>query len=68
MRGDILQETLNEMDTINATNKGSSSSVSGALGSFTLKYADEMQAWQDKFCEMAGVYAFCIDKSGVPLI
>lgn len=65
MRGDILQETLNEMDTINAANKGSSS-ISGALGSFTPKYSDEMQAWQDKFCEMAGIYALCLDPEGVP--
>ncbi|MBR4639964.1 MAG: hypothetical protein IKO79_05300, partial [Butyrivibrio sp.] len=60
-----MQETLNEMDTINAANKGSSS-ISGALGSFTPKYSDEMQAWQDKFCEMAGIYALCLDPEGVP--
>ena len=62
-----MQETLNDMDTKITTNKGSSSSVSGALGSLTLKYAGEMQSWQDKFCEMAGVYAFCLDAAGVPL-
>ena len=62
-----MQETLNEMDTMYTANKGSSSSASGAPSGFALKNADEMQSWQDKFCEMAGVYALCLDAQGLPL-
>ncbi|MBO4456615.1 MAG: EAL domain-containing protein [Butyrivibrio sp.] len=55
------------MDTMYTANKGSSSSASGAPSGFALKNADEMQSWQDKFCEMAGVYALCLDAQGLPL-
>ena len=39
---------------------------SGALGSLALKNKKEMQLWQDQFCDMAGVYAMCLDARGVP--
>ena len=39
----------------------------GALGSFALKNREGMQAWQDRFCEMAGVYAMCISSDGTRL-
>ena len=46
---------------------GLAGSESGALGKFALKNQKEMQSWQDRFCEMAGVYAQCLDENGVPL-
>ncbi|MCR5669823.1 MAG: EAL domain-containing protein [Butyrivibrio sp.] len=39
---------------------------SRALGNFALKNEKEMQSWQDKFSEMAGVYALCLDPNGIP--
>ena len=47
--------------------KGSAVGESGALGHFALKNKQDMQSWQDKFCEMAGVYAQCLDANGVPV-
>ncbi len=48
-------------------NQGSDGKETGALGQFALKNQKEMQSWQDRFCEMAGVYALCLDENGVPL-
>ena len=39
----------------------------GALGHFALKSSTGMQSWQDRFCEMAGVYAMCLGADGSPL-
>ncbi|WP_024865834.1 hypothetical protein [Butyrivibrio sp. FCS014] len=39
----------------------------GALGHFALKNGEKMQDWQDRFCEMAGVYALCISADGTRL-
>ncbi len=61
-----MQETIIEAESINAAAKGSSSTASGALGDFALKNAEEMQRWQDDFCAMAGVYAYCLDNTGNP--
>ncbi len=55
------------VDNIETTNSGSVSNETGALSSFALKHKQEMQAWQDKFCEMAQVYAMCLDEEGVPI-
>ncbi len=46
---------------------GSSLEKSGALGNIALKSKEEMQSWQDRFCEMAGVYSLCLDSEGVPI-
>jgi diguanylate cyclase (GGDEF)-like protein len=40
---------------------------SGVLGKIAPKNKEEMQSWQDRFCEMAGVYAQCLDENGVPV-
>ena len=61
-----MQETIIEAESINAAAKGSSSVASGALGDFALKNAEAMQKWQDDFCAMAGVYAFCLNSTGEP--
>ena len=39
----------------------------GALGHFAQKNGEGMQAWQDGFCEMAGVYAMCLHADGTPM-
>ncbi len=62
-----MQETIIEAESINVAARGSSSLASGALGDFALKNADEMQRWQDDFCAMAGVYAFCLDSACNPI-
>ena len=38
-----------------------------AFGGFTQKNKEDLQRWQDMFCEMAGVYAVCLDSEGVPM-
>jgi len=46
---------------------GSLKDFSGALGDFAQKNAASIQSWQDRFCEMAGIYAFCLDTNEVPV-
>ncbi len=60
-------QDLTNTSEIKQTAMGSAATESGVLGSFALKNQDEMQSWQDRFCEMAGVYAMCLDANGVPL-
>ena len=62
-----MQETFNKVELDKATDLGSFNEARGALGEFALKNAQEMQAWQDKFCEMSGIYAMCLDAKGVAL-
>ena len=62
-----MQETITTVELEKATNSGSQSELTGALGNFALKNAREIQSWQDKFCEMSGVYAMCLDESGKPM-
>jgi diguanylate cyclase (GGDEF)-like protein len=49
------------------SNPGTEAAESGALGKFAQKIKRDMQNWQDRFCNMAGVYAMCLDSTGVPL-
>lgn len=49
------------------TTRGSAAAKSGAQGSFAPKNIEDLQSWQNRFCEMAGVYAQCLDAEGVPI-
>ena len=62
-----MQETVTRVELEKATETGSLNEKKGALGNFALKNAEGMQAWQDKFCEMSGVYAMCLDENGSPM-
>ena len=62
-----MQETITQSELENGMTNGSFEQEKGALGHFALKHKKEMQSWQDKFCEMAGVYALCLDANGNPL-
>ena len=62
-----MQETVTKAELEKATTMGSNSEEKGAFGSFVLKNGKELQSWQDKFCEMAGVYAMCLDADGSPI-
>ncbi len=41
--------------------------ISRAFGGFAQKNIDDLQSWQNMFCDMAGVYAICLDSEGVPM-
>ena len=41
--------------------------ISRASGGFAQKNIDDLQSWQNMFCDMAGVYAICLDSEGVPM-
>ncbi len=62
-----MQDTTTLPEMMQAQNQGSAPNEGGTLGSIAPKNREEMQAWQDKFCEMAGVYAQCLDENGVPI-
>ena len=62
-----MQESFSAAEIENTTAGSSFEDEKGALGNFALKNAKEIQSWQDKFCEMAGVYAMCLDASGTPM-
>jgi diguanylate cyclase (GGDEF)-like protein len=62
-----LQEFINEAEAKNTGEMGSLKDFSGALGDFAQKNAASIQSWQDRFCEMAGIYAFCLDTNEVPV-
>ena len=62
-----MQEFINEAEAKNASEMGSLKDFSGALGDFARKNAASIQSWQDRFCEMAGIYAFCLDTNEVPV-
>ena len=62
-----MQESFSAAEFENTTAGSSFENEKGALGNFALKNAKEIQSWQDKFCEMAGVYAMCLDASGTPM-
>ena len=62
-----MQETVT-LDELEKTAKtGSSDTEKGVLGNFALKNAREIQSWQDRFCEMAGVYAMCLNEEGTAI-
>ena len=61
-----MPDTINNAEKMQMT-MGSASEQSGALGNIALKNKEEMQSWQDRFCEMAGVYSLCLDAHGVPI-
>ena len=52
---------------INNKAMGSEVPETGAPGNFAQKNLKELKDWQDQFCEMAGIYALCLDKEGVPV-
>ncbi len=54
-------------ELMQAQNKGSFSTEGGALANLAPKNKEELKTWQDKFCEMAGVYAQCLGDNGVPI-
>ncbi|SFP78364.1 diguanylate cyclase (GGDEF) domain-containing protein [Butyrivibrio proteoclasticus] len=62
-----MQEYIKEVEAKNANVKGFLKDFSGVLGDFAQKNAASIQSWQDRFCEMAGVYAFCLDSNEVPV-
>ncbi len=62
-----MQETITQTELENGMTNGSFIQEKGALGHFAHKNEKEMQSWQDKFCEMAGVYALCLDANGNPI-
>ena len=59
-----MQDIITSVELENTTSMSSFNEEKGALGSFALKNAKEVQSWQDMFCEMAGVYALCLDANG----
>ncbi len=59
-----MQETFTDFEAKNAINKGLTPNDAEALGNFAPKNLARMQSWQDQFCEMAGVYAMCLDPKG----
>ncbi len=59
-----MQETFKDLEAKNAKNVGLTTDNAEALGNFAPKNLERMQAWQDQFCEMAGVYAMCLDPKG----
>lgn len=62
-----MQEHITETQAKNTNEMGSLNDFSGALGDFAQKNAASIQSWQDRFCEMAGIYAFCLDTNEVPV-
>ncbi len=62
-----MQETITKAELEKLNTMGSFSGEKGALGNFVLKNSEDMQSWQDKFCEMAGIYAMCLDADGTAL-
>ena len=62
-----MQEFINEAEAKNTGEMGSLKDFSGALSDFAQKNAASIQSWQDRFCEMAGIYAFCLDTNEVPV-
>ena len=62
-----MQEHITETQAKNTGEMGSLKDFSGALGDFAQKNAASIQSWQDRFCEMAGIYAFCLDTNEVPV-
>ncbi len=61
-----LQNTNNPAEKIQTAGRGYAEN-SKALGGFAQKYRDDLQKWQNLFCNMAGVYAICLDADGIPL-
>ncbi|ADL35169.1 GGDEF/EAL domain-containing protein [Butyrivibrio proteoclasticus B316] len=62
-----MQETFTKVELENTTEAGSLVEEKGASGNRAPKQLANMQSWQDKFCEMSGVYAMCLDENGAPL-
>ncbi|WP_242840776.1 putative bifunctional diguanylate cyclase/phosphodiesterase [Butyrivibrio proteoclasticus] len=62
-----MQEKVTGAELEMTTKVGSLGEPKGALGKFAPKHSEQMQSWQDRFCEMAGVYALCLDDVGTPL-
>ncbi len=62
-----MRETFTELETKCTTKTGLIAGKSQALGDFAPKNLEMIQSWQDKFCEMAGVYAICLDLYGNPI-
>ena len=50
-----MQDITTRVDNLETTNGGQGGNETRTLSSFAQKHKGEMQAWQDKFCEMAGV-------------
>lgn len=59
-----MQEHITEIQAKNTNEMGSLKDFSGTLSDFAQKSSVSIQSWQDKFCEMAGIYAFCLDAKG----
>ncbi len=51
----------------NLKTAGGSAGDGRALGGFAQKNKEDLQSWQNKFCNMVGVYAICLDAHGVPV-
>ena len=61
-----MQDTVSLEELEKTAKMGSEETTMGVLGSFALKNAKEIQSWQDHFCELAGVYALCLDEMELP--
>ena len=62
-----MHDTKASAELMQAQSTGSGSKEMGALGQLAPKNRQELQNWQDMFCEMAGVYVQCLDGNGVPI-
>ncbi len=62
-----MQEYITETVVQKSNTSGSLNDFSGALSDFAQKNSAVIKSWQDKFCEMAGIYAMCLDSNEVPL-
>ena len=62
-----MHDTNTPAELMQAQSQGSLSGEMGALGNLAPKSKEELQDWQDLFCEMAGVYIQCLDGEGVPI-
>ena len=61
-----MQEILGSIDKLENQTGGYAGVEGIALGQFAPGSRDEMQKWQDKFCNMSSVYMMCLDAEGVP--
>ncbi len=62
-----MQDYTNVVENNEAIDTGSVRPESGTLAHFAQKNGKDLQDWQDRFCEMAGIYAMCLSKDGESL-
>ncbi len=62
-----MQDIFTTLDKTANNIQGSAKAEGRVFGDFALKNKDEVQKWQNRFCEMAQVYGICLDANGVPI-